>query len=471
MILITFINNFEVLIKIPSKNFFYEPFYKNYSFFILKYASFGVDAWVCLDGFETAYKLIHFYKKYVFLKNKSSMNFRTIIKFYFYSFYKIISFFFFFFIINYFNKYFIYSNTKGPLFEYYSNHIYNDKVDNHDLFLFLLPGYTFYYSYFSKRSIFEKTIISKFSLLIINEFYVFTLFVFIFYISNQLKSKIFDYLILIISTILYLLNYLICQFDEKNIYYSYKLVLDNFLTVRYPHIIFYYFFLGAMAGLTCYYYKDSFLNNSLINENENLPFNFCFSIINFFNYLAQSGRLFCLVVIFALQLIICFSFTFFTEYYQSIYIPFNTIQKIVLCYETGLFLALFCLIIIILFFIRNDNENKSANYSSLFILIERTNFTFFNCINLLLYTYNCMINFQLKLSFQNLWIITFGIFVVACFENLMLTLVFVFFFKVINKKVIKYLLNSEDNLERLSRPPSELMEKSMRTEGPGNDSL
>jgi hypothetical protein len=233
--------------------------------------------------------------------------------------------------------------------------------------------------------------------------------------------------------------------------------------VRYPHITFNYFFLGAMAGLTCFYYKDSFLNNSFVNDNENLPFSFCFSIIKFFDYFAQNGRLFWLILLFILQLIISFSFTFFVQYYQSIFIPFDTIQRVVLCYETGIFIVLFCLIIIILNFIKNDNENKSKNYSSLFILIERTNFTFFNCINLILYTYYCSINFQLKLSFQNLWIITFGIFVVASFENLLLTLVFVLYFKMINKNVIRYFLNSKQSPERISYN-AELFDKSRITE-------
>ena len=184
MILITFINNFEVLIKIPSKDFFYDKFYQKLTFFILKFTSFGVDMWICLDGFESMYKLISYYKKYVFDKNKASITFGQIFKFYLYSFYKIIAFIFFFLIVNYYNKYYIYSQSDGTLYEYYSNHIYNDKLDNKDLFSYLIPGYTFYKSYYEKISITKDTFISKFSLLFINEFYIYTFFLFIFYISN-----------------------------------------------------------------------------------------------------------------------------------------------------------------------------------------------------------------------------------------------------------------------------------------------
>ena len=95
--------------------------------------------------------------------------------------------------------------------------------------------------------------------------------------------------------------------------------------------------------------------------------------------------------------------------------------------------------------------------------LSRTNFSFINSINLLLYSYYCIFNFQLKLSFQNLWIITFGIFVIVCFENLLFTLAFVFPLKIINKKIIKLFIVNEEKPERISKP-AELMDKSRITE-------
>ena len=46
------------------------------------------------------------------------------------------------------------------------------------------------------------------------------------------------------------------QFIEKNKFEfldnkKLKLVFDNFATTRYPHIVFNFFFLGAMSGLFC----------------------------------------------------------------------------------------------------------------------------------------------------------------------------------------------------------------------------
>ena len=76
MLLMIFINNFEVLIKIPAPYFFYEIFYKRSPTFILKFSSFSVDIWLSLDGFETMYKLISYYKKYELNKKDKEITFK-----------------------------------------------------------------------------------------------------------------------------------------------------------------------------------------------------------------------------------------------------------------------------------------------------------------------------------------------------------------------------------------------------------
>ena len=452
MILITFINNFEVLIKIPSKNFFYEKYYIEYSTVFLKFASFSIEIWLCLDGFETMYKLISFYKKYIY-DNKDNKIFIHLVKFYFYSVYKLLSFIIFFFIVNYFNKYFIYFLTEGPLFEYYSNHIYNDKLDQSKLFKFLIPGYSIYFAYFYKSSLFKNLYISKFSLIFINEFYSYTLFICLFYLSLLFKSEIYDYIILSINFVFYFLNYWFIQFDpEENIFYSYKIALDNFFTTKYPHLVFNYFFLGAMAALICFYYKDSFLSSSICNESNKYPFKFCYRSIKFFDFLLQKGRKFWILFLLIIQVMISFSFYLLVRINNnSLFIKYDILPKIISCYEPGLFVFVFCIMLILIILIRNENEVKEKNKSSIIYLIERTNFSFFHTINLLMYTFYCFFYFQLQFSIQNLFIVTFGLFFVVCFGNIILTLAFVFLFKMANKQLIKKLIYIYDNEDRLSR--------------------
>ena len=455
MILITFINNFEVLIKIPSKYFFYENYYIDYSTVFLKFSSFSVDAWICLDGFEMMYKLVTFYKKYIY-DNKDNKCFSYLLLFFLSSLYKFISFFIFFFIVNYLNKYFIYVLTEGPLFEYYSNHIYNNNLNDSSLFRFLIPGYSIYLSYKNKCSIYINLFISKFSLLLINEFYAYILLLLFFYFSVLIKSSIFDYIILVINFGLYIANYWIIELGE-NQYYSYKLVFDNFFTYRYPHIIFNFFFLGAMAALICFYYKDSFLSNSICNEQNKYPFKFCYKSIIFFDFLMQKGRKFWVYFFFVIQIIISLSFYFLVLLNDNkINISLNVLQKIVACYESGLFVFLFCIIIILIIFIRSENEVRQVNKSSIIYLIERTNFSFFHTINLLMYTFYCFFYFQVKFNMQNLFIVTFGLFFVVCFENTILTLIFVHPLKVANKRIIKMFLKDNNKDIRFSQPSLDL---------------
>ena len=451
MLLLTFINNFEVLIKIPSKLFFYESNYTNYTTVFLKLTSFSVDIWICLDGFEMMYKLITFYKKYIY-NNKSQKCFPYICIFFLCSLYKIFSFFIIFLIVNYMNKHFIHILTENTLFEYYSNHIYNKNLNDEKLFNYLIPGYTFYFSYKDKISIFDNLYISKFSLIIINEFYAYILLLLFFYLSIIIKSIIFDYSILILNFGLYFANYWIIRYKDDNQYYSYKLALDNIFTTRYPHIVFVFFFLGAMAALTCFYYKDSFLSDSICNEYNKYPFRFCYKSIRFFDCLMQKGRKLWVFFFFLIQIAISLSFYFLVlGNNKTIYIPLNIGQKIVACYESGIFVLLFCIIIILIIFIRSENEQKEINKSTIINLIERTNFVFFHTINLLMYTFYCFFNFQVKYNIQNLFIVAFGLFFVVCFLNIILTLAFVLPLKVANKNIIKMYLFEDDRIERLSR--------------------
>ena len=462
MLLLTFINNFEVLIKIPSKLFFYESNYTNYTTVFLKLTSFSVDIWICLDGFEMMYKLITFYKKYIY-NNKNHKCFSYICIFFLCSLYKIFSFFIIFFIVNYMSKHFIHILTENTLFEYYSNHIYNQNLNNEVLFKYLIPGYSLYLSYKDKISIFDNLYISKFSLLIINEFYAYIFLLLLFYLSVMIKSIIFDYAILILNFGLYFSNYWIISFKDDKQYYSYKLAIDNIFTTRYPHIIFVFFFLGAMAALICFYYKDSFLSDSICNEYNKYPFRFCYKSIRFFDCLMQKGRKLWVFFFFLIQIVISLSFYFFVLGNNGkIYITLNISQRIVACYESGIFVLLFCIIIILIIFIRSENEVKEINKSTIINLIERTNFVFFHTINLLMFTFYCFFHFQVKYSIQNLFIVAFGLFFVVCFLNIILTLAFILPLKVANKNIIKMYLRDDDRIETLSESSIDIDKPLMR---------
>ena len=56
-------------------------------------------------------------------------------------------------------------------------------------------------------------------------------------------------------------------------------------------------------------------------------------------------------------------------------------------------------------------------------------------------------------------------FFLVCFENLVLTLAFVFLFKMVNKKIIKYLISpNKKGMKDIINNQSELLEKSRTTQ-------
>ena len=95
--------------------------------------------------------------------------------------------------------------------------------------------------------------------------------------------------------------------------------------------------------------------------------------------------------------------------------------------------------------IKNEDGVKIKNGLNLFVLIDRTNFTFIHTIQLVMYTSYCIFNFQLKLSYQNLWIITLGLFVIICVYNTVLTAIILLPFKVAFKKLTKKCFENKNN--------------------------
>ena len=441
LILITFSTNFDVYVKLPSKEFYNDFLYKKFYFIFLKFASFGLDMYVCLDGFEVMYKLMNYFKKNFYDKGNKTISFFGLFKFYLFSLYKIIGYFILFFIVNYFDRYYIYMHNDGTLFSYYSNNILNNKKN---VFQIFNPKYTIF-SYFPIEDKYDDKFLfnSKMSLLFINQFYSFTLFLIIFYFGNILKSKIYDFAILFYIFISYLLSYFLVYFKDNQgeKIYTYNIIIRNISLIKFPHIYFNHYLFGAFTGLICFYLKDSILNNSMVNEPEKCPFNFCLNVIEFFDYLVQKGRKIWIALAFIIQFMICMTFTVIINIKNNNEFPLklNTSLKIFYYYESGIFIFTFCFNTILFF--ANDNDTKNYENFNILNLIYQINFSYANTVYLMMYSYYCFFGFQLKLTYQNLWLITFGLFIFFCFENLIITIIFIMPFKIIFKSLFdKYLV-------------------------------
>ena len=316
------------------------------------------------------------------------------------------------------------------------------------------PKYSFLsYFYSSNRNDDEFIFNMKIPLLFINEFYIFTLFIILFYIGNILKSKIYDYSLLIYVLISYFFTYIFCLNNnpDNDELYTYQKITRNILLIKYPHILFNHFWLGAFTGLICFYLKDSNNNkNSLADDKEKSPFIFCLMFKEIFDYLIQKGIkiwiFFCLLI----QIIICSTFTLLIflnkkKEIENISLDFIFSLKIIYYYESGLFIFIFCFITVLLYSYENESKN-TGNYN-IMNLINRISFIYINTVYLMAYSYYNLFGFELKLNYHNLWFITFGFFIFFCLENMLLTIVFVMPFKIIFKTIIdNYIILNKSSL-------------------------
>ena len=455
LLLITFSTNFDVFIKMSSRAFYDDYFYKQIYFVFFKFASFGLDMYICLDGFEVMYKLMNYYKKYYYNKGDKTINLIGILKFYFFSLYRIINYIFIFLIVNYFNRYYIYIH-KGYEGEAFYSFFSTNIINKDNISKIFNPKYTLLSYFFPRdKNIDDFISNSKISILFINEFYIFTIFIIIFYIGNILKSKKYDYSILIFMLISYIFTYFIClysnNFDPDEIY-SFNKITRNILLIKYPHILFNHYLIGAFTGLICFYMKDLNLNNSISSDKDKCPFNFCLKFLVTFDFLLPKLKKFWMILSFLIQLLICSTFTLLLylnnkKNNNNLSLNFILSFKILYYYESGLFILFFCLIAILLF--SDEIESHTIGKYNILNLINRISFTYINTIYLMTYSYYCLFVFQFKLTYQNLWIYTFGIFVFFCMENLVLTIIFCLPFKIMFKYLIDKYIILNKNLLRL----------------------
>ena len=268
----------------------------------------------------------------------------------------------------------------------------------------------------------------------------------IFYIGILLKSKLYDYAILIYIFLSYILSYPLCSLIDNKEFYTYNLIVRSISLIKFPLIFFNHYLIGCITGLICFYIKDSTLGNSMINEQDKCPFNFSIKILQIFDYLIQKARKLFLFFTFSIQFLICMSFTILLIINKDKKIPikFNTSLKIIDYYESGLFIFTFCFNTIIFFY--DENEKRNSTRYNLLNLLYQINFSYINTIYLMMYSFYCYFDLQLKLTYQNLWFITIGLFIFLCIENIIITILFIMPFKIIFKSLLDKCLIINSNI-------------------------
>ena len=124
--------------------------------------------------------------------------------------------------------------------------------------------------------------------------------------------------------------------------------------------------------------------------------------------------------------------------HHDLLFDFDMLCQFLFFYEKGVFLLIYCLLIILLETYNDDSSIKHLIKSNIFTHISRVSFCFVCSVSAFTYEAYCIFNFQLKLCYQNTWFITFGLFMFLYVFSLILTLVLELPLRKLLKNIIFY---------------------------------
>ena len=473
---------------LPSKNYYNVDFYSSYGFTFVKFCTNASTFWITLDAVIFGYKLMSFLKKEIKLSKNLKANYLSFLKFLLLIIPKFFLFILSFTLLHLYASKLTFELCKGN--NVFSNYLYyNDTVQqltysvrnnnkSIDFFKNFIPFRLNYIDFIENVTRIEyihnfSTITSDpsgyeipspfltntdlFVNVCFNEFYLIILMIFIAYISYVLKNKIFDLLILIINTILFVFpaierfNPYKRNIEEQN--YTFQYVLGQNYSEKFTHYCINFFYFGFLIGVMKFYHDQNDYN--MKNKKNNfshiiLPFEFCKKFITLLN-----GFKFCvkrIILLSCIFLIFLNASSFFIiegnkiSYSDNIDFPkIEGFVKFLFFYEkniSGIFF--FILLIMYILYPKSTYIMKIAE-STTFIVVERISFCFFISFNYLIYAQFCVFIMSIQMSYSNLVFNTVGMFFIIFIFSLLNTALF----ELPVRQLIKYLMNK--NLEEKFR--------------------
>ena len=514
-------------IKFPTKNFLVYDFYTSPLFFMVKACTFSTVFWITLDAVTTGYKLMSYIKKKIGCSEDNKLKFISFLKFLLLLIPKTVLFIICFYLLYIYSGNLTYSliNEKyfGP-FIFYLNKIENGTYvmkyrDNNFLLnlKYLTPFYINYLDYYKNEDInnnlteiiygsdyqyenkaynysyyqYEKTgykipspFLTNADLFIniyLNEFVLLIFMLAITYISYKIRHRLFDYYILVINIILYILP----AFDLTYYKYNYKrvekytlpYVLGQNFSEKYTHYFINFYYFGFIIGVMMFYYNENMVSkfnmtytninscshNSSVDENsENnlmnlLPFSFCNDIIKFLYKLKFWIKRIILWICVLLMILLSNSVIFTVNMEENVEIEQ---YKFIFLYEKNL-CCIFFFIFLLIFIVYPQNTGL-IKFSQLnfFILFERINFSFLCTMNYIISAGFCVFYVDYKLTYINLFLISLGFFILIIGINVLVVTMFELPFRML----VKSLMNKNVNEEfRASFASGGLLSRSNRT--------
>jgi len=452
----TFNHVFYTSIKLPQRDSFNKSLFDSYLFGIYKLTTYSLDCYVIMEALTTAFKLM----KYVKLKGSSL---KTFLKFYSFCIPKL----FLFFVI-YFKFHIDFEDLKMFL---ESNAIFEkfliDKYKSKECFksdpYIIFDYFHFCYEDYSQIESIHFSKCFKFVYVCINMFLSYNIFLIIFYLSLKIKRRIFDLIITSVLFIFLISIFYYFHLDDGNYDYDFNHVLNELLSFKLIHLFLVKYFCGILMGLFWFYNSESTLNDSFINEDNHLPFEFVYKFLIFLsikkkdfndNKKFSASKIFYFInkrayrrtiffissMFFILFLIYYFHIKIFLLRSPSIIIPFSVDLRLVYYFERYLFGFAFIIALCCLKVMSRQNILYNAfSKSRLFILYGRINFGFFCMNDTVVYSFFTLYNIQFYFNYQNIFFMTLGLVTINfCFTFLIISLFeqpIRIFTKIINRKI------------------------------------
>ena len=429
-----FNHNIWTMINFPTKELENVDFFKSFSIIFIKYSTFGSLFFIILDGIIFAYKFMNYLKKNCIKRINKTIYFdltvKKLFKFYLKSFPYIISFFFIFFTFFYFIQYSFLYFDMSTMFKYIIEDIISCRkcVKNIKSFFTLSFLYSDFYPINQQINTYESCF--KFTIIMINEFFSFTIILFIIYLSLKIENIIFDYFILILFIINSFLANFQCNISIGN-YYKFVNLMESNCSLKYTHLFFNIYLSGFFVGMAIFYYNDLTNKNSLEAYGLYKPFNYCYSLISFFDEKKDMMKIFlCFLCVF-IQIICSLSYYLYISFPNIFKINlennfyFKITERIVFIDKSLRFLCIssFTFLIIFIYIYPKETFFSKIYNSNFYLPFSRVGFSFFCDLDIIIYMFYSLYRPDIHLSFINIVLITFGFIILIGIINLFIFLI------------------------------------------------
>ena len=453
-------------IYLPTKNFYNVEFYSHNAFILVKFCINASIFWITLDAVFFGYKLMSYLKKEIKLSRNFEISYLTFLKFLLLILPKFFVFLFAFILLHLYSNRLTFELCK--INNVFSNYLYyNDTIQQmsyslrnnnnpSDFFKHFIPFRLNYIDFIENITIVRNdkpkpnedfiTDVSRYEIpspfltntdlfvnICFNEFYLIILILIITYISYKIKNQIFDYAVLIINAILYILPAITSLNPYKgNIedkHYTLIYVLGQNYSEKYTHYFINFFYFGFLLGVMKFYLEHNRYN---MKKKKNiftqiyLPFQFCQKLITFVKGINICIKRTILLCCLFFLLLISSSFNLaegnkFSYDKDMDFVNLKGIVKFLFFYEKNLSGIFFFLFLLIYICIPKHSKLMQIAESTTFIIMERISFSFLISFSYLIYAQFCVFIISIQMSYSNLFFNAVGMFFIAFIFSLLNT--------------------------------------------------